>query len=153
VIPNKLRHLVDAQVGDVRRSDASLARRALADLGISATSEFGEFFVTYRIIGFTSARSSERLVDLVEPSAAIKMGSDFVHEVWALPARWIAISSCEAEGAYLYDKETGAVFDFELANRDVFLAGRQSPRWNGFFEFMAWYLSPPAGSPGTIQVS
>ena len=68
------------------------------------------------------------------------MGTRFAHEVWELPEKYVAFTSVEGEGAYLYDKVTGQVWDFELASREAFLAGKHQPKWNSFFEFMTWYL-------------
>ncbi len=140
MIPADLRRLVEKQPGHVHRRDRAKAEQALVELGIPADSEFAQFFHEYAITLFGSDVSDEELVDIAEPTFRIAAGTRFVHEVWELPARYVCFSTCQGEGGYLYDKESGAVFDFSLATRDAFVEGREPPLWRSFFEFMRWYL-------------
>lgn len=140
MIPDDLRWLVEKQLGHVHRRDRAKAERALAELGIHADSEFAQFFRDYAITLFGSDVSNEELVDIAEPTFRIAAGTRFVQEVWELPERYICFTSCQGEGGYLYDKESGAVFDFSLATRDAFVEGLEPARWGSFFEFMCWYL-------------
>jgi len=141
MIPEKLRVLIERQPGNIHRTNPEAVDQALEELGIPLNSEFGEFFREYVITGYDSPGSKDELCDLVSPSKEILLGTRFAHEVWELPERFICFSSCQGEGGYLYDRDTGAVWDFDLADREDFIAGRQKPAWNSFFEFMSWYLS------------
>jgi hypothetical protein len=141
MIPEKLRAQVERQLGNIHRSNSEAANQALEELGIPLNSEFGEFFREYVITLFDSDVSDEELSDLLSPTKQILVGTQFVHEVWKLPENFICFSSCQGEGGYLYDRDTGTVWDFDLADRDDFIAGRQKPAWNSFFEFMSWYLT------------
>lgn len=140
MIPERLKKLVEKQVGNVYRSDTQSVKNALSELGISLDSEFAEFFLAYRITLFLSEVSNEELCDLTEPSEQIKVGTNFVHEVWGVPENYICFTTVEGEGCYLYDKITGTVSDFELATREEFLTGETTTKWGSFFEFMMWYL-------------
>ena len=138
---NQMRRLIERQSGIVARPDRSKAEGALTDLGVPLDSEFAWFFTNYMIELFVSPVSSESIRDVSEPSTEIKYGTEFAHEVWELPEHYVCFTTCQGEGGYLYDKESGAVFDFSLATRDAFVEGREPPRWRSFFEFLHWYLA------------
>ena len=107
-------------------------------------SQFAQLYLAYKLLSFQSDVSYEELIDVAKPNRAVAVGTRFAHEIWGLPDKYVAFTSIEGEGAYLYDRENGQVWEFELASRDAFLAGMQQPKWNSFFEFMEWYLG---GSP------
>jgi hypothetical protein len=115
-------------------------KKALQKLNVPPESEFAEFFLAYTITLFLSEVSDEELCDIAEPSEQIKDGTDFIHEVWGLPENYICFTTAEGEGCYLYDKVSGKVWDFELKTRDRFLRGEIPAKWDGFYEFMIWYL-------------
>ena len=140
MIPEKLRAKVERQRGNIHRTNPDAVNEALVELGVPLDSEFAEFFREYVITFFISDTSDEQLCDLLSPSKQILLGTEFAHEVWELPENFICFTSCQGEGGYLYDRDTGAVWDFDLADREDFIAGRQKPAWNSFFEFMNWYL-------------
>lgn len=140
----ELRQLIEQQPGDVKRSNRQVAERALTQLGVSLDSEFAEFYLSYRITLFRSDVSDEQLCDIAEPSPEVAQGTQFARQVWNIPEQYVCFTSVQGEGAYLYDSATGAVWDFSLAKQAEFLAGRERPRWNSFFEFLTWYLLPKA---------
>jgi hypothetical protein len=140
MIPKELRAAIERQPGNIHRSNPGAVDQALEELGIASDSEFGTFFREYVITLFRSDVSDEELCDLLEPTAEISTGTRFIHDVWELPEKYVCLSSVQGEGAYLYDRDTGEVLDFDLAHRDDFLAGKQKPISKGFFEFMSWYL-------------
>ncbi len=142
MIPDRLKVLVEQQLGDVHRTDRQSVENALAEIGVPLNSEFAEFFLTYTITLFRSSVSTEQLCDIAEPTNEIALGTNFVHEVWELPRHFICLSSVEGEGAYLYDLKTGQVFDFDLSERENLLNGVTKPKWDSFFNFMIWYLEP-----------
>jgi hypothetical protein len=47
----------------------------------------------------------------------------------------------QGEGGYLLDKDSGGVWDFDLGDREAFVAVRIPARWAGFFEFITWLLT------------
>lgn len=69
------------------------------------------------------------------------MGTEFIHDMWELPENYIGLTSLQGEGGYLLDKNSGGVWDFDLAQREDFVSGLTPPNWSGFFEFVRWYLS------------
>lgn len=140
MIPAELQSLVEQQPGGVYRVDREKVKAALSDLHVPIESEFAEFFLAYVITLFTSQVSDEQLCDIAEPTSQIVLGSRFVWEVWGLSEQFICITAIQGEGAYLYDRKTGKVWDFELRTREEFLAEHQQARWGSFFEFMVWYL-------------
>lgn len=141
MIPEELRAKIEQQPGSIHRSNPETVDKILAKLGIASDSEFGAFFREYVITFFRSDISDEELCDLLEPTYEISAGTQFVHKVWELPEKYVCLSSIQGEGAYLYDRDTGEVWDFDLALRDDLLSGNQMPRWKSFFEFMSWYLA------------
>lgn len=141
MIPASLKTLVEKQVGDFRRNNFELVSKQLRMLGIKIDTEFSEFYLAYTVSTFYSRSTGIELLDIAEPSPQIEYVTQFAHEVWELPTNFVCFSSVEGEGGYLYDKNTGKVWDFSLATRQNFIDGKEKPRWNSFFEFMIWYLS------------
>ena len=137
----EVRALLEGNTGIIARPDRQRAERALLDLGVPLDSEFAWFFLNYLIALFVSPVSYESICDVADPTPQVRHATDFVHEVWELPERYVCFTTCEGEGGYLYDKESGAVYDFSLVTRDAFVEGREPPRWLSFFEFLRWYLA------------
>lgn len=146
MIPAELRALVERQPGNVRR--AADQRQDVIDelhrLGVPLNSELGEFFLDYVITYFRSIVSNEELCDLLLPTAEIRAGTAFVREVWQLPDRYVCLTSCQGEGAYLYDTKSSAVVDFSLERREDIVNGTLHLSWPSFFEFLYWYLTTPS---------
>ncbi|MBI3562431.1 MAG: SMI1/KNR4 family protein [Gammaproteobacteria bacterium] len=140
MIPDELSKLMGQFKINVKRIDRKAAENALADLNIPIDSEFAEFFLTYLTPPCRSKLSDEVIYDIADPTPEIVAETRFVHDVWDIPDNYICFTSTEGEGAYLYDIKTGKIWDFALVNRTDFLAGKIKPRWNGFFEFLIWYL-------------
>lgn len=140
MIPIALQNLIEAQQGIVRRSRRDAAIAAILELGVAPTSDFAEFYQNYKVTSFHSDHSDEQLCDVSEPSKEIATGTQFIREVWGLPESLICFTDAQAEGAFLYDRETGAVWDFSLATRDDFVSGKEKPRWSSFFHFLSWYI-------------
>src|SRR5262245_33245450 len=108
-IPSQLKKLIEQQPGDRFRTNRAAAERALADLGVPLDSEFAQLYFAYKLMLFRSEVSNEDLRDVAEPNCAVAIGTRFAREVWELPDKYVAFTSMEGEGAYLYDRETGAV--------------------------------------------
>jgi hypothetical protein len=140
MLPIELKTLVEKQPGQVQRKNRAAAELALSNLKVPLDSELAQFFLAYTITLFQSVVSSEQLCDIADPTHEIAVGTRYIREVWELPEQFVCLSSVQGEGAYLYDLNVGSVWDFELGARDAFLTGRQSARWQGFYEFMIWYL-------------
>lgn len=125
------------------REDRELAIWELLNLGISPDTEFGQIASRFNLAMLTDyGPSYEQLVDVCW-GGGIAGAAEFVHSVWELPERFVPFTSCEGEGAYLYDRTSGEVWDFSLATRTGFMAGEQSPMFVSFFDFMRWYLGVP----------
>lgn len=140
MIPSKLVTLIEQQPGHIHRGDKLAVISALDRLNIDRRSQLAEFFLTYTITLFKSESSDEELCDIANPSEEIRVGTDFVHEVWELPKNLICLTTVEGEGCYLYDKITERVLDFSLETREDFLSGNPSQSWDSFYEFLVWYL-------------
>jgi len=142
MIPDRIRMLVEKQMGDVHRTNRDSVYKALAALDIPVDCEFAEFFLNFVVTFYSSNVSDMELCDLCEPTDEIEARSEFVWEVWGVPEKYICFSSVESEGCYLYDRESDWICDFSLANRTDFVEGRMQPMFKSFFEFMIWYLAP-----------
>jgi hypothetical protein len=141
MISDQLRKLVEQQIGDIHRTDRVSVMRALAALKVPIESEFAEFFLNFTVTFYQSAVSDEELCDICEPTEVMADRSNFVREVWGLPEKYICMSSVEGEGCYLYDRESGWVWDFSLADRKSLVEGKSNPLFKSFFDFLVWYLS------------
>ena len=139
-IPESLVELCLAQQGDVECDDRAAAAQELERLGIPGDSQFTAFYLRFCPTVFSSPHSYEELNDLTRGS--VRDATAFVHETWELPHEFVCLTSCEGEGCYLYSKETGAVYDFSLADRDTFVAQLPQPIAPDIFRFIEWYLGP-----------
>ncbi|ULT70147.1 SMI1/KNR4 family protein [Pseudomonas sp. BC42] len=141
MIPQQLIALIEAQPRFRPRPDTAEVTRALATLGIALDSEFAQIYLACHPADFESRASYEVLMDIDGPSDEILMCTEFIHEVWELPENFVAFTSLQGEGGYLLDKDSGGVWDFDLGDREAFVAGRLPARWAGFFEFITWLLT------------
>ncbi|PUA42914.1 SMI1/KNR4 family protein [Pseudomonas protegens] len=141
MIPQQLVNLIEAQPRFRPRPDTAEVTRALAALGIALDSEFAQIYLACHPADFESRASYEVLMDIDGPSDEIQMCTEFIHEVWELPENFVAFTSLQGEGGYLLDKDSGGVWDFDLGDREAFVAGRLPARWAGFFEFITWLLT------------
>ncbi|BCT31158.1 SMI1/KNR4 family protein [Pseudomonas protegens] len=141
MIPQQLASLIEAQPRFRPRPDTAEVTRALATLGIALDSEFAQIYLACHPADFESRASYEVLMDIDGPSDEILMCTEFIHEVWELPENFVAFTSLQGEGGYLLDKDSGGVWDFDLGDREAFVAGRLPARWAGFFEFITWLLT------------
>lgn len=71
--------------------------------------------------------SDELICDIAEPTQQIKTGTEFIHEMWELPEKYICFTSLQGEGGYLLDKLSGGVWDFDLSQHDDFVTGKTPP--------------------------
>ncbi|EPL04955.1 hypothetical protein [Pseudomonas sp. CF161] len=141
MMPPHLVALLEAQPDYQPRTDIAKATQALNTLGIALDSEFAQVYLTCYPSEFKSRASYEMLCDIAEPTEEVLMGTEFIHEVWELPQNFVAFTSLQGEGGYLLDKDSGGVWDFDLAHWEDFTAGRIPARWSGFFEFITWLLT------------
>ncbi|WP_047335560.1 SMI1/KNR4 family protein [Pseudomonas protegens] len=141
MIPAPLIALIEAQPRYCAPPDTAEVTRALATLGIALDSEFAQIYLTCHPANFLDRVSYGVLMNIDGPSDEILMCTEFIHEVWELPKNFIAFTSLQGQGGYLLDKDSGGVWDFDLGDREAFVAGRIPARWAGFFEFITWLLT------------
>jgi hypothetical protein len=139
VVPEPIRALAKTRIGDIFRNDLAAAQDQLRALGIQSDTQLAAFFLEFNATNMSSTSSFEELQELSSPSPQIQSATRFVHEVWGLPREYVALTSCEGEGGYLYSILTGAVYDFDLATREAFL-DHPHPKWKDFNTFIEWYL-------------
>ncbi|WP_265531438.1 SMI1/KNR4 family protein [Pseudomonas saponiphila] len=147
MIPQQLVTLIESQPSFRPRPDTAEVTRALNNLGIALDSEFAQIYLAYHPADFESRGSYEVLMDIAEPTEEILMGTEFIHEVWELPENFVAFTSLQGQGGYLLDKISGGVWDFDLGDREAFVAGRLPARWASFFEFIHWLLTADPSDP------
>lgn len=141
MIPAPLIALIEAQPRYCAPPDTAEVTRALATLGIALDSEFAQIYLTCHPANFLDRVSYGVLMNIDGPSDEILMCTEFIHEVWELPKNFIAFTSLQGQGGYLLDKDSGGVWDFDLGDREAFVAGRIPARWASFFEFITWLLT------------
>lgn len=143
-IPIDLQSLA-ARAGKGRfiRSDVGAAEAALIKLGVDPQSEYYSFALRYCLGNFFPQAFDDWLCDICEPTEEVLVGTAFVRDAWQLPDDFICLTSCHGEGCILLSRATGEIFDFSLADRELFLQGAVA-RWPSFFKFMRHYLTPEA---------
>ena len=106
-------------------------RKTLETLSLSQDSEIGEFYLNYGSLsapGWYEILEAEDLADM----------SDYIHEEFDLPERFIALTSHEGGGFSLMDRESGAVYDITFGEIDGMLAGDVEPVGKSFSEYLEW---------------
>jgi len=153
MIPQHIQHLLDEGSYSPRTEGKEAIRETLDVLGIESSSQLGSFYLEYDPTFLRSSEACEELLDVLVPTVEgqhydefdpletpVGMETEFVREVWEVPETMICFSTTDAEGAFLYDLSSGAVYDFSLSQQDKLSNGTLSPRWSSFFEFLEWYL-------------
>ena len=151
--PQVTRHLA-TQPGDIHRTDRHEAEAALHRLGVGLDTPFAHFYLAYQG-GFISPRPVDELMDIAGPyDPTILSCLDYMRDRYGLPAQYLPLTSDQGEGMYLYNAADGAVYDMDFHNLSDLLAGRLTPRWPGFNEFLIWYfeLGEPQSGPGMGSV-
>lgn len=141
MIPLDIEQLMAKQPGQVARGDATPVAAALARLGIDEGTEFAEFFRAYRVSTVASTESTEELMDLLTPSEQIRDATEFARDAYDLVLGYVALTSGEGEGFYLYSVARGGIFDVGVDEFDSLEAGRLQPRWATFYDFVRWFLA------------
>ncbi|NTZ07191.1 SMI1/KNR4 family protein [Burkholderia metallica] len=114
--------------------------RALQDLGVASATDFGQFYLKYRG-SFISPRPIAELLDIEGPSIpAIPDQTEYVRDRYGIPEQYLALTSDESEGMYLYGKGDGAVYDLDISVLNDFIKGNVSARWAAFNDFLIWYF-------------
>ncbi|WP_175816718.1 SMI1/KNR4 family protein [Burkholderia diffusa] len=140
MIPSTVEHYLATASGDVARTDSKSAEKVLLNIGVSPTSEFGEFYLRYQG-SFISRRSVAELLDIEGPAIpAIPDQTEYVRDRYHVPEQYLALTSDESEGMYLYNKIDQAVYDLDIAVLDDFLQGNVPARWATFNDFLIWYF-------------
>ncbi|RQR28034.1 SMI1/KNR4 family protein [Burkholderia sp. Bp9143] len=114
--------------------------RALQDLGVASDTDFGQFYLKYQG-GFISPRPVAELLDIEGPSIpAIPDQTEYVRDRYGIPEQYLALTSDESEGMYLYGKDDGAVYDLDISVLNYFLKWKVPARWATFNDFLIWYF-------------
>ena len=112
----------------------------LKEIGIPEHSEFFEFYSSYYARDLRKRSGASPIVDSSPPQKYLLHAAFVGHDAWEVPEQYILFSTGEGEGGYLYNKEDGTVWDFDLGEQK--LLGTDALRhWHSFYEFMVWYLT------------
>jgi len=140
VIPSTVERYLAGSTGDIARSDPKTAMRALQDLGVASDTDFGQFYLKYQG-SFISPRPVAELLDIEGPSIpAIPDQTEYVRDRYGIPEQYLALTSDEGEGMYLYGKDDGAVYDLDISVLNDFIKGKIPARWATFNDFLIWYF-------------
>lgn len=140
MIPAQVKVFLAKDTGDVLRYDRQSALQVLRQLGVDPATEFGEFYLEYQG-SFISPRPVAELLDIEGPAIpAIPDQTDYARDRYQLPEKFLALTSDESEGMYLYNKEDQAVYDFDLGEYKAFMNGQIPARWKSFNDFLLWYF-------------
>lgn len=140
MIPIKVRAFLAKDTGQVLRNDHQSALQVLHHLAVDSASEFGEFYLAYQG-SFISPRPVAELLDIEGPAIpSVIDQTEYVIDRYHLSPSFLALTSDESEGMYLYNKEDKAVYDFDLGEYEEFISGKIAPRWKSFNDFLLWYF-------------
>lgn len=140
MIPSTVEQYLAMESGDVTRTDSKSAENVLLSLGVAPSSEFGEFYLKYQG-SFISPRPVAELLDIEGPVIpAIPDQTDYVRDRYHVPEQYLALTSDESEGMYLYNKDDHAVYDLDIGMLEDFIHGKVAARWPTFNKFLAWYF-------------
>lgn len=114
MVPKDLVSRIEKQPDSIHRADKDLAISTLEKLGVSSGSEFGSIYINYLPANFKSSVSDEYICDVSEPTEQILMGTEFIHDMWELPEKYIGFTSLQGEGGYLLENNSGGVWGFTL---------------------------------------
>lgn len=146
MIPKPVKLFLAKDAGDIIRSDVKSALQVLRQLGIDPATEFGEFYLEYQG-SFISPRPVAELLD-IEGSAipAIPDQNAYAQERYQLPETFLALTSDESEGMYLYNKDDRTVYDFDFSEYKALVSGQLPARWKSFNDFLLWYFDEQESS-------
>ncbi|WP_448168043.1 SMI1/KNR4 family protein [Burkholderia ambifaria] len=140
VIPATVDQYLAGSTGDIARGDPKTVIRALQDLGVAPGTDFGQFYLKYRG-SFISPRPVAELLDIEGSSIpTIPDQTEYVRDRYGIPEQYLALTSDEGEGMYLYSKNNGAVYDLDILVLNDFIKGRVQARWATFNDFLIWYF-------------
>ncbi len=127
----------------VRRNvfERRAARRELRRLGVDLQSAFGRFYARINTVAFFSAPGVLlELNELLSPTPQLSETSRYSWEELGLSRDVLTLTSWEGEGAVLYAKSTGAVYDLGWDRIDALNAGVERPTWPDFETFLEHYV-------------
>lgn len=110
-------------------------------LGIAQKSEFYKFYSTIIVNNMYSDHEYQELIPILDPQFEINSKIEFAWNTWLMPKRYIAMTTLEGEGGYFYDKDTGAVADYENGNLEDLIQGNVKILNDSIFDFMRNFLS------------
>ena len=127
--------MIRNSAGRTVRSASEPVAEELDALGISPGTQIATFFASYVATNLSSPVSGEELLDLCSPTPQIRETTDWLRDMnEEFYQDFIALTSFEAEGGYLYNIRTGEVLEHSWP--DVVDA-----IWPSFNSFMQWYLT------------
>ena len=121
--------------GQTIRTDVDPVRQELSKLGINENSEFGRFFLDYSLGTIPPSGGKDYLIDICSPSADISRTTEWLRDIdHEFYADYVALTTFEAEGGYMYNINSGAVVDHEWPDKIV-------KSWDSWNEFLEWYFN------------
>ncbi|MBP4047413.1 SMI1/KNR4 family protein [Chromobacterium violaceum] len=141
MIPISVENFLQKKKGDIFRKNITSAATVLHRLGISESSQFGEFYMKYQG-AFVSPKDEPELLDIDDVAIpAIPDQTEYIKDVHGIPDNYLALTTDESEGMYLYDKNNGTVFDVNFEDIPLLINGSLSETWSDFNSFLTWYFS------------
>lgn len=135
MIPDKVVGYMKAENFYGPREDKEDVLNVLDSLNIDHSSDFAQYYIeTYGLL-----ISPKPIADLLDIDMIASQIS-YILERYDLPSEFIALTSDESEGMYLYNAKNQKVYDFELAHYTDFVERKIEPRWETFNEFLLWFV-------------
>ncbi|OXJ28580.1 hypothetical protein CFB46_06065 [Burkholderia sp. HI2761] len=91
--------------------------------------------------GFISPRLVAELLDIEGASIpAIPDQTEYVRDRYGIQGKYLALTSDESGGMYLYDKGDSVVYDIDILVLNDFIKRKVPARWATFNDFLTWYF-------------
>lgn len=141
MIPSSVEKFLASRKVNVFRTNPASAATALKNLGVSEDSQLGEFYLKYQG-AFISPKDEPELLDIDDVAIpAIPDQTEYIKDVHEIPDNYLALTTDESEGMYLYDKNNEAVLDVNFEDIYLLKQGALSAKWKDFNSFISWYFS------------
>jgi len=141
MIPAPIERYIDTLFGETKRVDRASAIAMLHDLGVPLDSEFSEFYIKYKTSCLITPKPLSELLDITGLALpAIPDQTEYVYDRYEISEKYLALTSDEGEGMYLYNKDDRGVYDLYVRDIDEFIEGKTPARWSSFYEFLMWYF-------------
>jgi len=141
MIPQNIADAIDALPGNHKRRPEDLPKveENLARLGLLEHDQIADFYRTYMSASIGRDGMAE-LLDICVPNDSLFNATEFACDAYDLRGPFVCLTTGEGEGFYLFDKDTGGIFDVAVSDFGALEAGELKPAWPNFLALIESYV-------------